>query len=232
MQPTLLLFDIDGTLLTGRGLSRRVFQEIMLRRFPHFKNGFDLRYSGMTDPQIVETILRMNQCEKEELEKQSELILKEFVESLCREIKEGAVPLLLPGVERLINYCLQRESCYLGLVTGNMLQSARVKLQAVGLYEAFPLGAFGSDSKRRSDLPPLAVARAQTYYNLRFAPHRIWIIGDSIHDVRCAKASGIRSLAVASGVTDLTELQKEKPDYATENLEDFETIIRWLDIDL
>ncbi|HID39327.1 MAG TPA: HAD family hydrolase [Calditrichaeota bacterium] len=231
MQPTLLLFDIDGTLLTGRGLSRRVFKEIILRRFPHFKKGFDLRYSGMTDPQIVETFLEMNHYRHEERTKQTASILDEFVDKLCAEIERGALPILLPGIQLLINYCLNREDCYLGLVTGNMVQSAQAKLRAVHLYEAFPLGAFGSDSKHRSDLPPLAIARARKYYQRHFEPNRIWIIGDSIHDVRCAHATRIRSLAVASGVTDLAELQKEKPDYAVENLQDFKIIIKWLNID-
>jgi len=229
-QPTLLLFDIDGTLLSGRGLSRRVFKEIMLRRFPHFKNGFDLRYSGMTDPQIIETILEMNHYPPDKLSRQAALILAEFADKLCNEIERGAVPQILPGVQPIIDYCLQKDGCYLGLVTGNMERSAQAKLRAVHLYEAFPLGAFGSDSKRRSELPLLAIARAQKYYSLQFEPKHTWIIGDSIHDVRCAKVSGIRVLAVASGVTGLDELQKEKPDYAVENLQDFKTIVKWLEI--
>ncbi|HGY55456.1 MAG TPA: HAD family hydrolase [Caldithrix abyssi] len=230
MHSTLVLFDIDGTLLTSRGLSRRVFKEIMLRRFPHFENGFDLRYSGMTDPQIVETILEMNHFPVEERAAQTESILTEFVDALCSEIYNGAVPALLPGVKQLVDHCVQTEHCYLGLVTGNMMQSAQAKLRAVDLYEAFPLGAFGNDSKHRTDLPPLAIARAQKYYRRKFETDHIWVIGDSIHDVRCAHAAGIHSLAVASGVTNMDDLQKENPDFAAENLEDYQTIVKWLGI--
>ncbi len=230
MHSTLVLFDIDGTLLTSRGLSRRVFKEIMLRRFPHFENGFDLRYSGMTDPQIVETILDMNHYPSDKLSQQVARILTEFVDRLCSEIEQGALPELLPGVQPFIDFCLQKKNCYLGLVTGNMERSAQAKLRAVDLYEAFPVGAFGSDSKRRSDLPPIAVSRAQKYYGLQFKPEHIWIIGDSIYDVRCARAAGFRSIAVASGVTNMDELQKENPDFAVKNLKDYQSIVKWLGI--
>ncbi len=230
MQPTLLLFDIDGTLLTTGGLSKKVFKHIMLRRFPHFSNGFNIPYSGMTDPQIIETILKLNHCREEERSIQTAAVLKEFVKALCNEIERSGHLKLLPGVKHLIDYCRNLDNCYLGLVTGNMVETARAKLRAVNLYEAFPLGAFGSDRKDRNALPPLALARAQKYYGQCFEPNNIWIVGDSVRDIRCARASGIRVLAVASGVTNLDELKKEKPDYTAKNLEDFKTIVKWLGI--
>jgi phosphoglycolate phosphatase-like HAD superfamily hydrolase len=104
------------------------------------------------------------------------------------------------------------------------MAGAYIKLSAVGLYYYFAVGAFGSDHEDRNMLPPIAIERAQHYYGTRFKKEDVWIVGDSIHDVRCAKANGLKSIALPTGFTPESLLLDENPDHLLENLNDVEQI--------
>jgi phosphoglycolate phosphatase-like HAD superfamily hydrolase len=112
----------------------------------------------------------------------------------------------------------------LGLVTGNIAEGARIKLEAVDLYKYFPIGGFGDDSKDRNDLPPIAQKRAETYYRVNFATDDIWIIGDSVHDIYCAQKNGLRCLAVSTGWTSREKLANADPEFLEDNLSDTQKI--------
>lgn len=216
----LLLFDIDGTLLSGRGVPKNVFLEVIRRRFPDYTDITDFRFSGLTDPQITQKLLPVHSRSGQYNDSLVAEILQEFIEELEKKVTPQNPPLILPGVNSILEICHQRKECFLGLVTGNMQCGAEIKLKACGLDHYFPIGAFGSDHEDRNLLPPLAVQRAQTYYGTTFSKENIWIIGDSIHDVRCAKANGMCSLAVASGMTSIKILTEEAPDFVIDDLTD------------
>ncbi len=219
-KPKLLLFDIDGTLLSARGIPKRVFLEMMNDWYPDYKNGFQLNFSGLTDPLIVRKILEMNDSPHSRDEHLIGCMLKDFLERLEAELTPMNPPIILPGIFRLLRRCSEIEQCYLGLVTGNMARGAEIKLQAAGIAEFFPVGAFGSDHSDRSQLPPIAVRRADVHFGQSFSKEDTWIIGDSIYDVRCAKDNGLKTLAVATGVTPPDALEKEKPDHILPDLSD------------
>jgi phosphoglycolate phosphatase-like HAD superfamily hydrolase len=86
------------------------------------------------------------------------------------------------------------------LLTGNFEPIARLKLERAGIGHHFAhgQGAFGSDHEDRAALPPIARRRAAV--NGRPHPReRTVVIGDTPSDVACARADGVRCLAVASG---------------------------------
>lgn len=227
----LLLFDIDGTLLLGRGIPRKVFLEVIQKRFPDFPPDSTIRFSGMTDPQIVNELLSFNGYGS----KLSDILIKEiisdFVGLLAERMTRKNPPQLLPGVRNLLDYCNENPDCYLGLVTGNVMQGARIKLNAVDLYRYFAVGAFGSDHKDRNKLPPIAVRRASLYFNINFPKDRVWIIGDSIKDVQCAKANDLKVLAVTTGFTSEEELLDHNPDFLIPDLTRIEQVIEILELD-
>ena len=221
----LLLFDIDGTLLSGRGVPKKIFLEVIRRRFPDYEEHSDFRFSGLTDPQITRKLLAAHNRDVQDMDLLVNDVLGEFLEELEKKVTIQNPPQILQGVKTLLEICRQRAECHLGLVTGNMRRGAEIKLKACGLHHYFPVGAFGSDYEDRNRLPPLAIDRAEKYYNVSFSKENIWIIGDSIHDVRCAKANGLRCLAVASGMTSPKTLCTEKPDFFLKDMNDTKKVL-------
>ena len=70
----------------------------------------------------------------------------------------------------------------------------------------------------RSDLPPVALERAERITGRRFRPEEALIVGDTIHDVACAKAHGIPVLAVATGRTTAETLREGGADRVVADL--------------
>jgi len=225
MTNKLLLFDIDGTLLLSRGIPRTAFLKVLKNHFPHISDKTSVKFSGMTDPQIISQLLQANGDHTFVSNQLLQQLFREFAVELSANLHINNPPDILPGVIKLLDILQRIPNSYLGLVTGNIIAGARIKLLAAGLYSYFPLGAFGSDHKDRNLLPPIAVKRAQQYYDTLFDKNDIWIIGDSIYDVRCAKANNLRSIALTTGFTRQNDLNSENPDFLLENLTDTEQIL-------
>ena len=117
-----------------------------------------------------------------------------------------------PGMAALVLALARDPRVTLGLLTGNVEPGARLKLEPMGMNEHFAFGAFGSDHEDRHLLPALAVERAYARTGHLFQGKRVVIIGDSIHDVRCGRALGVRAVAVATGQTTPEVLRAEAPD--------------------
>ncbi len=222
MNPKLLLFDIDGTLLSARGIPRKAMATVLSKRFSNFRYNDSYDFSGRTDPQIIEYLLQYdhrNFSDTTVLE-----ILKEFCIELDKEFFDGYKPEIHPGVEALIQRMKMTENVFLGLVTGNVYEGARIKLESANLQQYFPIGGFGDDSKDRNDLPPIAQKRAEFHYDKLFEPENIWIIGDSVRDISCAQYNGLRCLAVSTGKTSKELLSAAYPEFLENDLSDLEKI--------
>jgi phosphoglycolate phosphatase-like HAD superfamily hydrolase len=103
-------------------------------------------------------------------------------------------------------------------LTGNWERGARAKLACFDLNRFFAFGAYGCDAVERTALPPVALARAARAAGRRFAPEQTLIVGDSVHDVACARAHGIPCLAVATGRTPAAALAAAGPDWLVPDL--------------
>jgi len=224
----LLLFDIDGTLLSAQGVPKKVFMQILHRRFPEYAHGSSLNFSGMTDPQIAMNILKMNHSQHSDNRQLIQDLLNDFLDELSLHITSRNPPRIYPGVIELLETCRYRRGCFLGLVTGNMQRGAYIKLSACGLQNYFPVGAFGSDSPDRNQLPPIATQRAEAFYGRQFKKEDIWIIGDSIYDVRCARVNNLHCLAVCTGLTEAAILKAEHPDAIVSDFRDTQKIMEIL----
>ncbi len=221
----LTLFDIDGTLVDAGGAGRAAIESALLAVYGTAGPIDDLPFDGLTDPLIAHTLLREAGFEAEQIDARIESLWASYLGHLGDEL-EARRPALnqLPGIAPLLDR-LVGAGATLGLVTGNIAQGAERKLGACGLEGRFEFGGFGSDASDRNELPPIAMTRALETTGVRFSREETWIIGDTPQDIACAKASGLRVLAVATGRFSVAELEHRGADYAVPSLADTEGIM-------
>ena len=211
----LVLFDIDGTLLSAGRVARDSILRALeaafgWKAFEEHQNREKYDFSGKTDPQIVRELV-IEDVGPERFEEGLPEALRLYLEELARGLIPGAV-VPKPGISPLLARLSQDPRVTLGLLTGNIERGARLKLEPPDYNRYFPFGAFGSDSPDRYALPRIAVERALGHTGVRFSRKSIVVVGDSVHDVACGRALEVRSVAVATGLTSLDLLAAEKPD--------------------
>ncbi|MCS6807727.1 MAG: HAD hydrolase-like protein [Bacteroidota bacterium] len=228
----LLLFDIDGTLISverraSRSMLRRVIEEVFELSIPQ---EFDIQLGGKTDYQIMtETAQKLNLPVHVVEEKRQHI--HDLLTERTAQLASTATIRMLEGVKVLLQECSECEDIALALLTGNLETTAYLKLRPHGLDVYFPTGAFGSDHTDRAMLPPIAWQRAQEHYSsiygytLQFHAKNTLIIGDTLNDIRCAKAHGIKTLAVATGPHSTEELYAAGAEFVVENFADVRTIM-------
>jgi phosphoglycolate phosphatase len=219
----LVLFDIDGTLLSAGHIARESVLRALEAAYEwKASSEHDDRakydFSGKTDPQIVRELVSP-QIGAERCEEGLERALAMYLEELERRLLPGTV-VPKPGVTAMLARLAEERGVTLGLLTGNLERGARLKLAPPDYNRYFPFGAFGSDSADRYALPRIAVSRALTATGRRFESKRIVIVGDSVHDVACGRSLGVRAVAVATGPTRPERLAAEKPDALLESFAD------------
>jgi phosphoglycolate phosphatase-like HAD superfamily hydrolase len=220
----LILFDIDGTLISDRGASRESFAEALREVYGYEGDLARYDFSGRTDPQITHMVLRDDGFAPEAIDAELPRLWGHYLAGLARNATPERVR-VLPGIRELVTRLAAHEHVVLALLTGNIEPGARLKLGAPGLNDYFPFGAFGSDSPDRTQLPPIAVNRASIHTGTRFAGRDVVIIGDSIYDVRCGVPYEATTIAVASGKTPAETLRAENPTHLFESLEDTDAVM-------
>ncbi|HEY2321975.1 MAG TPA: HAD family hydrolase [Thermoanaerobaculia bacterium] len=224
MKRRLVLFDVDGTLITDSGAARHSYG-LALRETYGFEGDLSrYDFSGRTDPQITAMVLHDAGFTDEQIAARA----PQLWEAYLRELAIHATPervRVLPGIRELLDRLAAIAPVTLGLLTGNIERGARLKLAPAGLNDYFPFGAFGSDSAKREELPPIAVERASKIDGHRFRGREVVIIGDSIYDVRCGVPHEATTIAVASGKTPAGKLRAEKPHHFFHSAEDLPGIL-------
>jgi phosphoglycolate phosphatase-like HAD superfamily hydrolase len=221
----LVLFDIDGTLLSAGRVARDSILRALETAFgwratSEHQNREKYDFSGKTDPQIVRELV-IGDIGQERFDAGLPDALRLYLEELERGLIPGTV-VPKPGISPLLARLATEPKVTLGLLTGNLEPGARLKLAPPDYNRYFPFGAFGSDSADRYELPRIAVERALASSGRSFAGKSIVIVGDSIHDVACGRALGVRAVGVATGITSLERLAAEKPDALLADFSDSE----------
>jgi phosphoglycolate phosphatase len=202
----LLLFDIDGTLLTSGARGRRVLTAALTEVFGTAGDIENYRFEGKLDPFIVTELMEEAGIAPEVVRERLEDALERYLDALAAEFRESGGPVLKPGVLPLLDAIEEESSAVRALLTGNVERGARLKLTAAGLWHRFAFGVWGSEAPCRDDLGPVALARAREVTGKEFRGEECVVIGDSRHDVACGLALGARVVAVATGVTKREEL--------------------------
>jgi len=215
----LVLFDIDGTLITDRGAARDAFAEALASVYGYRGELSRYDFSGRTDPQIARMVLRDAGWPADDVDARLPELWDVYLAGLARNATPERVR-TLPGIRELVTELASHASVILGLLTGNIEPGARLKLAGVALNGFFPFGAFGSDSADRNELPPIAMQRAEAMHGHRIDGHDVVILGDSIYDVRCGVPYGATTIAIASGKTSAETLRAENPRHFFESAAD------------
>jgi phosphoglycolate phosphatase-like HAD superfamily hydrolase len=221
----LLLFDVDGTLLSARGAGRRAVKAALECVYGTCAgiDEYDLR--GKTDQRILFDVMQAAGLARETVKERLDDFFAAYARGLAHEIGDGRDVVTLPGVADLIPRLGKVDEVLLGLLTGNIEEGARIKLGPTGLWRYFAVGAFGSDDLDRRRLPSLAARRAQALIGYPFRPEQVLVIGDTPLDIECARAFGAVAVAVATGFHSRAELMTERPDLLFDDLSDIERVL-------
>ncbi len=186
--------------------------------------------SGKTDQRILREILDAAGVATDELVSAAMAASIEILASSSDDLARDGV--VHPGVGVLIDRLAELPGVRQSLVTGNLSPNARVKVSAMGLdkHIDFEVGAYGDDHHDRNELVPMALERVRTLRGETYAPDEVWVIGDTEHDLACARAAGVRCLIVGTswdGEAAAAALAQD-PDAYHEDLSDTEAVLALL----
>ena len=224
MHPLLLLWDIDGTLISSKGAGEEALRQALLNNFGVIDDLGDIEISGRTDTAIVMDICRKHPGHGFSPAEMLEAYLEHLPLLLAK--KNGEV---CPGVREILDWSHQHPEVHNALLTGNVRSGAYLKLKHYRLDEFFEFGAFGDDSPDRNKLGPIVLERARTQLKKDFQIHSTWVIGDTPRDIACARTLGCKVLAVATGRFSIDDLTLHRPDLVVENLSEYRSMIAQLE---
>ena len=212
----LVLFDIDGTLTRRAGPHHRDALVQGIRRVTGLETTTEgIPVQGMLDPVILATMMRRAGAKASAIRKAMPAIVQaaeRYYLRVCPELRHAHCPGVEPLLERLT-----RRHILLALVTGNLTRIGWRKLERAGLLHYFRFGAFGEMAKTRAGLAKLAIRQARREKLIaRDAP--ISLIGDATSDIVAARANGIRSISVQTGITPVEDLVRERPNVLLRDL--------------
>ncbi|HLM68762.1 MAG TPA: HAD family hydrolase [Longimicrobium sp.] len=221
----LVLFDIDGTLLNAGGAGARALRDALVEVFGETGPIGAYSMAGRTDPQIVRELMTAVGMAVDDIQPRLEPLWEVYLRNLRAEVARSRIE-SLPGVPALLDRVeAGGEPVLLGLLTGNVAEGARMKVDAAGLaFDRFRVGAYGSDHWERRELPAVATGRARELTGVDYEGKEIVIIGDTPFDIACGEHLGVRTIAVATGSHPAEELAACNPDYLFGDLSDVDAV--------
>ena len=227
----LILFDIDATLLTTTRAGIKAMGSAGRELYGPSFDEHAVEYSGRLDPLIIRDLLTVHRLPDDQ--PAMEAFRAGYRKHLGILLQDRSLARPCPGVMQLLDAIPASQDITLGLLTGNFPETGGMKLRAAGIDpDRFQVAAWGCDSPHsppaRDHLPPVAMDRQAARTGRRPDPRSVVIIGDTPHDVACARAHGLRSLAVATGLFSVEELMASGADRTVATLEDTLDIVSWL----
>ena len=216
------LFDVDGTLLLTEGAAREAFACAVSDHLGVGDDLQDIGFAGRIEPLILQDILRKHGRSFDPAE---EARFWDSVFAHMRRLLRPGRGQIMPGIPQLLDRIAAEPGWVMGLLTGNMTQMARIKLGHFGLEGRFVFGGFGEMAADRDALARALVRRVGREHGV--PAQRCVVVGDTVHDIACARAAGARVIAVATGGTDLVTLAAAEPDLLLDDLREADAIMRW-----
>jgi len=222
-----ILFDIDGTMLHAGGASRTAFLCALSETLGTFPPDYAPDFRGRTDPLILELASQVllgrspTPAERKQFEAR-------FIEQFSIEIERTVGFRVLPGVTELVQALAAHDEAYLGVQTGNLETTARLKLRRAGLESYFEFGGYASDHSERAAFMRTALERAHTLYEMKFSPSEVVVIGDTPFDIHAAKENGFRVIAVKTGGIPVDDLASAGAHLILEDLADTQQVLEFI----
>lgn len=220
---TLLLFDIDGTIMTSGGCGEKAMRLAVKDHFGAEDDLSSIEIAGRTDTHISR---RLHEKYGKDLET-PDVFLDHYIKHLGVLLPQ-IQGRLLPGIQPLLELLKPRADVVLALLTGNLARGAELKLRHYGVWDYFEFGAYADDHYDRNQLGPFALQRARQRHLQEFDPQRVYVIGDTPHDVACARAIGAKAVAVATGGFTRDALVACQADSLLQDLSDSASVLRAL----
>jgi len=222
---TLLLFDIDGTLLLADDATRQAINKTFSEIFGIENPVQNVPFAGRTDPGIFRDVA-LKLLGRPLRDEEYLSVVDRYLGLLPGELDRCRSFSLMPGVAELLPLLAARQEFILGLETGNLEPAAYLKLKRGGIDRYFTLGGFGSDSDDRTELVRKGIARARNLNHGSILDKNIFLIGDSPHDIIAGRKAGINSIAVLTGHADRSVLLAESPSCLLPDLSDIPLFLR------
>ena len=224
MRDSLLLWDIDGTLVyMGRAGERALLVAIRDLYGRDLGDHLPVKLQGRTDTSICRDLLAYLGVPVTPAEEKR--FQRAYLSHIPTTMPAGKAR-VLAGIREALDAVHAHPEIHQALLTGNLKEGARLKLSYLGLWDYFEFGAFADDSPIRDELGPFALARAKEKLGIKFPPERVYIIGDTPHDIACGKAIGAKTIAVATGSFSVGELEACEPTHTFADLSDTQALLK------
>jgi phosphoglycolate phosphatase len=214
--PALVLFDIDGTLIRRAGPHHREVLVDAVRHVTGLSTTTEhIPVHGMLDRDILARMMGDAGATQTQIRGAMHAIVEKAQALYVRRCPDLAGK-ICPGARSLLAR-LERRNIPLVLVTGNLTKIGWRKMERSGLRSYFRFGAFAEMARDRAGLARLAIrhARREGWID---QGSTISLVGDAPSDILAAKANGVRSVAVHTGISTREELAAHGPDLLVEDL--------------
>ena len=204
------LFDLDGTLVRAGGAGARALAEVMRDRYGLSDAARDVAFAGRTDGWIVRELI-VRGLGREPAAGEIDALIADYLPRL-----DALLPTtlrVLPDADRVLTWLGARPEVRLGVATGNVAAGARAKLHHAGLAHHFGFGGYGCDSTDRAALVAVAITRSGAG-----PTDTTVVVGDTVHDIAAARATGARCVAVTTGGDDRATLEAAGADVVFDGL--------------
>jgi phosphoglycolate phosphatase-like HAD superfamily hydrolase len=215
-KPTILLFDIDGTLIYAGGAGRRAITRVFAERYGQPRLFDEVRFHGMTDRAIVRGALGRAglSCDEATIDE----LCAAYVVALADEVPRSTGFRIHPGVPELLAQLGGHPGVAIGLGTGNLREGARIKLEHARLMHHFAFGGYGCDDENRSSLIRRGAERGAEQLGVPLGDCRIVVIGDTPRDIEAAHAVGADAVVVETGGFEAADLRASGAQHAFRTL--------------
>ena len=221
----LLLWDIDGTILSAKGAGPQAFDRATLEHFCYEIPISSIDWPGATDYAIAYALL--NKAGRTVAREEAQVLIDRYL-SYLPDMLVKTNARAIEGTRELLEYFHGSNSIHQALLTGNVSRGSDIKLGYLGVNHYFRFVAFADHSDQRNDLSRYALTLAREHLHPEWSPEQVYVIGDTPKDIECGKHIGAHTIAVATGHHTVAELEAHKPTRVFDSFAEPQALIDFL----